>query len=336
MQENRRLRDEIKALGEDIDSNFAALKNGDCGKDFQLGSASFQHVDVGRNRVLRITGESTWYLKIPLKYVDTAIDNEDAGLTRIQGTIEKLPQYQPIAEARVSREKGYILTAEIEGEQLNYGFYRACLSVLPRRMKEINQCFFNLGVVAATFHQENKGYKGECSSKDVYDSLQRRIERLTHSDNLIEKILKWFEINKSVDENTTFIHGNLSLKNILCSGEKIGLLDFEACGAGQRYHDMATLCRDIIACRSAAFFPWKRAQASLLAFLEGYKSIYPYDKKILLNHVAAFFFARYLQVYHLKKQKESIAGIPVTKFRFVKLVNEFLDGRACSLFEPGS
>ena len=163
--------------------------------------------------------------------------------------------------------------------------------------------------------------------------IKRRIAKVAKPDPLGEKIARWYNENSPFETETTFMHGNCTYRNIFVQERIVSILDFETCGRGSRYNDLARVCSDIIQCRTALTFPWRRAYSALSLLLEGYRGVYPYHVTHLHNYLALYMFDRYIQVYCIKKEKETISGIPVARSRLRWLLERLLEGNTKAVFD---
>ncbi len=314
-----------------IEQNADALRNGKIGKNGRLANRSIELLQIGRNAVYRIPGQNRWYLKMPCNGKTRGIIGEINGFRFIRDNFQNLEFYLHPAAIRSSLEEKYLLSAEVPGKQLNYKLYRACFRPGAKRGKQLENIFYRCGTMLGQFHKNGQGIDlPEVRRLDFI--LQRRIEKVKSLDKTGEKIARWLEENRSTDDQHTIVHGNCTFRNILVDGNRLSLIDFETCGSGSRYNDLARMCSDIILCRTAIAFPWKRAYVALAAFQKGYSEMFPFDREQLLKFIAYYIFDRYIQVYGIKRKKESISGIPVSRAKLNRLHERLLTGDTEGVF----
>jgi aminoglycoside phosphotransferase len=333
LKESADIADEADRLCRIIEENADSLRDGSSGKETRLGEASFRLLQTGRNAVYRIDSRSTWFLKLPRGKNWSGIEGEALGFRFIKENFANNKYYYHPASVRISRDKGYILVSGIPGSQLNYELYRGIFRPSKSSVEHLKEMFYCCGHSLGALHKAGKDFEARPIRSGLPNTLQGRLEKAGEKLDLTgEKIAEWYERNAPFDSKDTFIHGNCTYRNILVQGSTVSILDFETCGRGARYNDLARMCSDIILCRTALVFPWKYAYTMLSAFLQGYREVYPYDPDSIFNYVALYVFDRYVQVYCIKKERESISGIPVVRSRLSRLLENLLQHDVDSVF----
>lgn len=306
-----------------MEENVSDLRAGNWQKAAESSKQNIELLQLGRNAVYRIRGDTRWYLKMPCNGKTGGIEGEINGFRYMNDALADLGFYQHPAAVRASLENTYLLTAEVPGKQLNYILYRALLRPVFTQENSIKEIFHRCGIILGKFHKEGQGIDLP-PVRGLQATLQRRLSKVKSLDMMGEKISRWFGDGIDVDGDHTIVHGNCTFRNILVNGYDLSIIDFETCGSGSRYNDLARMCSDIILCRTAIAFPWKRAYRALAAFLKGYGEIFPVEREQLLKYIALYIFDRYIQVYQIKKKKESISGIPVSASRLKGLHQQLL------------
>lgn len=333
LQENPAIAKEADSLCRLIEENAGALRSGSLGKQFRLEGATVRLIQIGRNAVYKINSQTPWFLKLPCGKNREGIEGEAAGFRYVKEKFGAEEHYFHPPSIRASREKGYILAAEIPGSQLNYQLYRNIFYPSGKRFAKVGEMFYRCGQVLGSLHKNGIDYDIRPINSGLPNTLQRRIAKAAKPDFLGERIARWYRENSPFETENTFMHGNCTYRNIFVQERTASLLDFETCGRGSRYNDLARMCSDIIQCRIALAFPWRRAYSALSLLLEGYGKVYPYNAGHLFNYLALYMFDRYIQVYCIKKEKETISGIPVARSRLHWLLERLLEGDADAVFE---
>ncbi len=325
--------DRLCALLED---QIDRLRGGELGKTGVLPATgskdiSFELLQKGRNAVYRLDGDRRWYLKLPCNGKPDSIAREIAGFCHVREVFGPAKNYYHPAAVRASLENAYLLMSEVPGNQLNYELYRRCFHPLGHRFEQILPVFRTTGEILARFHTAGQSFDGPPASR-LADKLARRLLRAKKLDATGEKIAIWFAQNQSPETEQTLIHGNCTFRNVLVQQDTVSLLDFETAGRGSRYNDLARMCSDILLTRVAMAFPWKRAYQALREFLAGYHPLFPLSGETLLHYLALYICDRYVQVYCVKKSKETISGIPVSGTRLNWLIQRLLEGDGAAVF----
>ena len=312
--------------------NAAALRNGNLANTQPCENGEIKLLQMGRNAVYRIAGPMNWYLKLPCNGKPQGIEGEINGFGYVRTLFRDEATYFHPCAVRASLESGYLLTAEVPGTQLNYELYRRIFHPLRRNFEALLPMFQHAGRLLALFHKKGAAVEAPPIRSRMDDKLNRRLAKAKKLDSTGEKIAKWFEKNEPFETDQTFVHANCTFRNVLVQEKTISLLDFETAGRGSRYNDLARMCSDLILTRAAAAFPWKRADKALATFLSAYQNEFPVDAEALTRHVALYVFERYVQVYCVKKEKESIAGIPLSKSKLNWLHKRLLENDSRAIF----
>ena len=92
------------------------------------------------------------------------------------------------------------------------------------------------------------------------------------------------------------IHFDVALRNVVFSGERVGVIDFDGCGLGYYLLDLATFCRSL-----QNTLPAERSGSLWEAFLRGYASVRP-----LPEHIHAH-LDRYLLTFNVMKRVAAVS-----------------------------
>lgn len=332
LKETEEIAGEADRLCRWTETNADALRNGKIADVQPCDGYDFKLLQMGRNAVYRLNGAMNWYLKLPCNGKPQGIQGEINGFDYVRTLFRDEAAYLHPCAVRASLESGYLLTAEVPGTQLNYELYRRIFHPLRRNFEALLPMFQHTGRLLALFHKDGASVEAPPIRARLDDKLRRRFAKAKKLDATGEKIAKWFEKNGPFETDQTFVHANCTFRNVLVQEKTISLLDFETAGKGSRYNDLARMCSDLVLTRAAAAFPWKRANEALSAFLAAYQSVFPVDAESLTRHVALYIFERYVQVYCVKKEKESIAGIPLSKSKLNWLHKRLLENDSRAIF----
>lgn len=337
LHETAAVQQEADRLCELLNQQAEPLRRAALGKtgllrDAREGEISFELLQQGRNAVYRLGGALRWYLKLPCNGKPDSIAREVDGFRHVREVFRSAENYYHPAAVRASLKNAYLLMTEVPGTQLNYELYRRCFSPFGRRFAEILPVFRTTGEILARFHSAGQSFDGPPASR-LADKLGRRLLKAKKLDGTGQKVADWFGKNRPFETEQTFIHGNCTFRNVLVQSNTISLLDFETAGRGSRYNDLARMCSDLLLTRVAVAFPWKRAYLALREFLAGYHPVFPVSGETLLRHLALYVFDRYVQVYCVKKSKETISGIPVSGTRLNWLIQRLLEGDGAAVFD---
>lgn len=332
-QESPTTAHEADTLCQLVEAHAPTLRQGSAGKTFRLSGTSFHLLQLGRNAVYRVERNSRWFLKLHCKGKNDGIAREILGFQFMRDHFNHLEAYYHPAAVRASLDAAYTLCSEIPGQQLNHALY--ALSLRPRTVdvRKTAAQFYRCGQMLAHLHRSGTHYEAPAVLNRQEGTLRRRLDKLQTRDTLATQIAQWCDTHRPEDAEETLIHGNCTFRNILVQATTLSFLDFETCGKDSRYHDLSRVCSDVLLCRTALLFPWKRAFAALAAFLQGYRAMYPYQPATLMQCIAMYIFERYLQVYCIKGERESIAGFPVLRSRFTWLVQRLLQGDCPAVFD---
>lgn len=331
-QESPGIAREADRLCRIIEERETALREGRAGKTAKVENAAFQLLQIGRNAVYRIDDARRWFLKLPCGKNWKGLEGEALGFRFLKTVFPGAEYYLHPAAVRISLKKGYILSAEVPGSQLNYHLYRGCFRASAKDFKKVEEMFRRCGRVLGEFHRAGANYPARPLASGLANTLERRLAKAERLDARGQEIARWRQTRAPFAAEESFVHGNCTYRNIFVHGDQAGLIDFETSGRGSLYNDLARVCSDVLLTRTALFFPWKRAFSALAALLEGYKSAYSYQPEHLLNYIALYIFDRYIQVYGIKKERETVSGVPVSRGKVHRLIDSLLEGDAASVF----
>lgn len=314
---------ELTQISDAVAANYDTLREGENGTSVEAGQLRIDYFQSGRNVVYRVHGERLWYLKIPKNGKTDGLIGDARGYRFANDVWQQTPAYLPVEAVGVSHSPAFIVSAQVPGEQLNQVVYRACWQP-GSGIKQMRAVLGDFGEMLALFHKNGVSAEAPTISKALDQKLADRIKKAKKLDETGQKIEKWLATHSPVDPQPTLIHGNCTFRNVLVHNSRVHLLDYETCGTGSRYNDLARICSDILLTRTALIFPWRRAYRLLDVFLQRYHAVHPIDKSLLLQFTGLYLFERYIQVYLVKKSSESIAGMPVSKAALRRLLDSLI------------
>ncbi|MCB0263384.1 MAG: phosphotransferase [Calditrichia bacterium] len=314
---------ELTQIFDAVAAHYETLRDGQNDTSIEAGELRIDYFQSGRNVVYRVHGERLWYLKIPKNGKTDGLIGEARGYRFANDVWEQTPAYLPVEAVGVSHSPAFIVSAQVQGEQLNQVIYRSCWQP-GSGIKQMRAVLGDFGEMLALFHKNGISANAPTISKSLHQKLTDRLKKAKKLDETGKKIEKWLATHSPVDPQPTLIHGNCTFRNVLVHNHRVHLLDYETCGTGSRYNDLARMCSDILLTRTALIFPWRRAYRLLDVFLQRYHDVYPIEKSLLMQFVSLYLFERYVQVYLVKKSSESIAGMPVSKAALRRLLDSLI------------
>jgi hypothetical protein len=100
------------------------------------------------------------------------------------------------------------------------------------------------------------------------------------------------------------------------------VLDFENCGAGNRYEDLSLICSHLLLLRAVLLVPRARASAGMTAMLDGYRGVRDYDPKLMAKYLTMQLCQYYIRAFvsNPSTMSATVAGLPVMKSRLEHLI----------------
>jgi hypothetical protein len=318
--------DDAQEICVTVEKNLRFLRERRGRTQFYLNSVCFQPFQQGRNAVYRVSRHRRWFLKIPANPHAGALGREATGFAVVNEALASHPGYQH-GHFRVSVDKGYLLSSEFTGRQLNVALYRSCFLPLPGAMSTVASCSYTMGGALARLHAVRAHGVAAAHSGGRFFLLQQA-RALSGDPRPCPRLIgEWARAHAPTDlAPPSFIYGNFSVRNVLVDGGRFCFIDFENCGAGNSYEDVATMCSELILMRAVAIVPWARVLAVLASFLNGYAAVRRYDPAILNQHIAVQLCQYYMSAFLglARHRSTRIAGLPVIRERVERLITAFI------------
>ncbi|NOT26782.1 MAG: phosphotransferase [Acidobacteria bacterium] len=306
--------DEADWLCRLIEANADALTAARLGQAFGLGDATFRLHAIDRNTIYRVSARFNWFLKLQRAGDVQLMNRERLGADTIGHELGSRHDYGGARVIRVSTAPAFVLAATISGKPLNRAL--AIESWLPSSEAgaRLEESFATLGSLLATLHANARlPPNAPEATKRPFATLRTRLDRVTSRDAVVDAIAAWYDAHRQPDQGGAFIHGNMRLDNVLRDGARIGFVDFEHCGSGQFYQDLARPVTHLLQVRAVIAFPQGRATRCLNAYLREYRAIHPYDPQQLNRFVGARLSRYYLETQKGGVLSTRIGGLPVAR-----------------------
>jgi Ser/Thr protein kinase RdoA (MazF antagonist) len=267
------------------------------------------------------------------------VDRERLGAEIIGNILGSTPQYGGAPVIRVGTSPAYVLAAAIKGRPLNRVL--AAHAWFPRRIADatLTESFATLGMLLGTLHsQASLPSDAPKATKRVFATLGKALDQVTSGDLVVDVIAKWYAAHAREDQGNTFVHGNMRLDNAIRVGARIGLVDFEHCGAGSQCLDLTRPITQLLLARALVIFPYERAARCLRAYLNAYEQIHRYSMDELEDYVCARAALYYLETKS-GRIPSRIGGLPILRSRLGRLttallrngVNKMIAGRSATI-----
>ena len=322
---NNKGTDEVDLLRRIIDPRIEELRRGKLGNRFTIEGTKWRCITRGRNIVYNVQCNCEWYAKIPVRDNSAMLEMECTGYQRV-GELRSISSRFVLPErVYLNDDRQYILTAAVRGEYLQSSLYGAIISLRPIRLRNLEMNYRTLGEFVARMHR-NIGIDGveQSTRPTAIQECNVLLQRLCQRDSVV-KLIEEFSSRFESDDRATFIHGNLRRENVLSVGDGgICLIDFENSGRGSRYDDLSKLVGGLVLTQTVFGFPFRGVQHAISGFIGGYRAVWEYDQRKLFNYLAARVSHQLL--CHLLGKRPTIARIPVSLSRTVKLLNALMAG----------
>jgi hypothetical protein len=296
------------------------------GQAFRLGDASFTLHRSDRNTIYRVAGRFNWYLKLPRSGDRQIVAREHLGASLVAGTLGGRSDYGGSSVIRVSMSPTYVLATEIVGQPINRALVTRAWRPWPMASTGLERSFATLGRLLATLHGSARlPADAPEATKRPFATLDKRLQLVRTRDDVIETIVRWFAAHARPDSGDTFVHGNMRLDNVLMVGDRVGFLDFEHCGSGRFYQDLARPVTHLLQVSVIFPFPRWRIVRCLNAYLQAYSAVRRFDVDELNCYVGARLSRYYLETQHKSLLASRIAGFPVLRTRIAGLTTRVLN-----------
>ncbi len=324
-RDHRQLADGLTGL---ISQNARALRATRLGKTFQIGNATFRLYSRGRNTIYRIRCGLDWYLKMPRRLESDAIRREIVGAHACREQLGECPEYKHPAVIRACTTEQFILTSSVPGKMLQRSLYR--FAILPAfcRPRKLLAHLRALGRALARLHGAAASDIAPLT-RTAEMGLKSAIREATRSDRTrtsVETTLLERNTRDSVPHTETdgFVHGNFKLENVLVSDNGVTIIDFENCGCGSRYEDLALLVSQLFCIGAARHIPQLPVRVACHTFLRGYAEERDFNAGLLGAFVAQRVAEYYVRGFCGNAPRPTVAAIPVSRRSAQRLVEAVL------------
>lgn len=311
---------ELQELADLVETHADSLRKASRRGKFDLDRFQFRFIKQDKNTVYRVTGDYTWYLKLPVSIRERMMQRESLGIRVTSESLPYVQGYYAARAARVSLLQGYILVAEVRGLPLNRFLYLSAFWVPGFDKSGLCRVYENLGRTLGQLH--NLPVQGEPIESDR--GIRKTAARWSPEDCADQQLRQVMELAlKKVpnDAASCLVHGNPRMDNILVKNESVSLIDFENTGIGSPYDDLSIVCSQLEVLRALLWFPGKAPGTALSSFLDAYRNEQAIDKDILRDCVAI----RLVEFYREYVRKGGrIAGIPIINRKLHALIIEML------------
>lgn len=308
-----------------IESHAEDLTAARLGHAFRLGDASLRLRAQDRNTIYRIAGRFDWFLKLPRSGDTRVMARERLGANIIGDVLGNKAEYGGAPVIRVATDPSYVLAATIPGTPLNRVLGTESWLPGSKATTRLEESFAALGMLLATLHANARLPPNAPEvTKRPFASLKKRLDQVTSRDPVIDAIATWYSTHSRLDQGETFVHGNMRLDNILRVGARVGFVDFEHCGAGSLYQDLARPMIQLLLVRAVIAFPHYRATRCLNAYLREYRKIQSYETQQLDVYVGVRLARHYLETRNGGVLSDRVGGLPVVRSRLGRLTTAVL------------
>jgi hypothetical protein len=308
-----------------VENQFDGLSEGRQGREFRVREFSFRLYRKDRNTIYQVSDGFTWFLKLPREGDARVIAREHLGAKMIRDAIGARPEYGGAPVLRVSLTPAYVLAATIPGRRLDRALVIESLLPWPGAGARLEQSFGTLGTLLATLHSVARlPADAPHAEKREFAILAKHMRRVSSPDALTRAIEAWYGSHALPDEGAAFVHGNLRLDNVFRDGARIGFLDFEHCGSGSPYQDLARPMVYLLQAAAVSAFARRRVAGCAKAYLAAYHQVHPYDLRTLNAFVSARLNRYYLEARKKGRLAGRLAGVPVPRSSVARLTTTVL------------
>ena len=289
----------------------------------RIDGVDFRLFQRSRNAIYRATSRYRWFVKLLGAGDPFAIPRERLGAATIAETIGSLPSFGGSPVTIVSENPPFVLSTEVDGVSLDRALVRAALLPirLGRETERLTDAFRTVGHLLAVLHTQAKlPSDAPEAEKREFKSLAKSLRRIVRGDAVTQAIGAWYERNGQDDDGRFFVHGNMRPDNLLHVGDRIAFLDFEHCGSGQFYQDLARPIAYLVQLSTVSPFAQRSVSQCVQAYLGAYRKIHAYDPEPLNAFINARLARHYLQTRDKTLFKRRIAGIPITREKLARLM----------------
>ena len=319
------LRVEAERLREIVGNNFPSLINSPV--DRHIDGVSFRLFLQSRNVIYRVQGRFKWFVKLLGAGDPIAIPRERLGAATIAETLGSLSLFGGSPVTIVSEEPPFVVSTEVEGVSIDRVLARAALLPIRsgRESERLTHAFRTIGHLLAIVHTQAKlpGDAPEAEKRE-FKTLGKSLRRVERGDVVTKAIAAWYERHGQADRGEFFVHGNMRPDNLMRVGDRIAFLDFEHCGSGQFYQDLARPIAYLVQLTTVSPFARGSVRGCLRAYLTAYRKVHAYDVDLLNAFVNARLARHYLQARNKGLFARRIAGMPVSRAKLTRLMTASL------------
>ena len=265
------------------------------GKSFALDGARFRLHAKNRNTIYRVAGRFDWFLKLSPPADTAVMPRELLGAEYCNRVLGNTGGYAGPFVSRVSLSPPFVLADAVSGPPMTRVLING--TWVPGSSARGESALATLGALLSVLHADKTLPVGAPeATKRPFEVVRQLAERLRdRRDQTAHAVLQWSQAARGGEEEHSFIHGNLRLDNLLLSGNRIGLVDFENCGSGPRYQDASRPITQLLLLRASLAAPSARIDRFLGTFMSAYRTAQPYDIASLGDWVTVRLARYYLE-----------------------------------------
>ena len=307
-----------------IETHADDLRTARAGRRFSREGVSFSLCKADRNTLYRIDDGTDWFLKMPSSGRPTVIEHEILGAEVVRDAVGDYSEYRHPEVVRASVFHAYHLATKLPGRMLDWSLLRTVVAPFACFDSALRNTFSRLGGVLARFHQ-SRARHDVSTNRPVAGLVRKALKKATRRDETCELIERHIDRLTLPLENDCIAHGNFHVHNVLSSGQKVSLIDFENCGRGSMYDDLSLICAHLTCMGLGVHVSAKRIAACRNAFLQSYDQHTEIDPNTLAKTIAARVCEYFVSGFCSSKPRPTILGLPVMCSRVRRLVRTQLE-----------
>jgi hypothetical protein len=276
-----------KTLLQEISYVIDFLRTTRVGTTMHLAGGAFTKIRADKNHVFLLHHKSKrFYLKVPAQ--NRSVSGPARGAEILASMRDQTGDFL-IPEVFIVDPTGFEVVSELQGSQLKQCLYgKAFVFGWPY----LKATFKNIGKLSRILHDSRQA--PEESDRDLLQMCAALDTRRRHIKHSLEKI---------GHGNYGFLHGNLSVENIIVDCGRVGFIDFENAGLGLVLTDISLLMRHLFLMEIAAS-PWHlMTKRAIPALLEGYSL----DSKS--STMLAHFVYLWMELYYAERFRDAVPSL---------------------------
>lgn len=288
----------LPAIAEEIQQHLSRLRELPVGATYRSAGRRYKKIQKDRNHIFRVLDRdgSQLFLKIQENPDPLAFRREAFGW-QVCLALFPSPVYMRPDLVYLDEHNRFLLLSRIPGARLNRHVYAMSALGIPMGWGNVRQLFCNLGTLLAALHEADVPSTVHTTDRCVSETILLRAPQIRDR-QWRDDFASAAQSAATLPDAGAFVHGNLSLANIVCHRRKVGLLDFENCGRGQAYDDLTRILQHLM-CMELATGLWtpvvRQAARGLLAGYAGRRLVEPKKAGLWMYlHLADYFMMRYL------------------------------------------